>query len=531
MRWLAAALVTVAGCSLFGGFDGIYLPNAGGAGPHGQGGTGGSDAQGGATDGGAGGQGGASEGGTGGSGTLTSNGQACNDHAECISQACTFNVCTPWVVTFDATHEATVETTALATDGSIYVAGHFRGTLKTATRAALSGDETVTSWFVVKLAADGTEQWAMSMPTTESNSYALDMVVDPVGELIIVGMCAGNTFSDADGANTAGVSYAGGSSDLCIAKYTAAGKKVWAAAYGSTGGDNARAVAVAADSSIYLSGSYSGAVSGLSDLLNMGSGSGLGYVLKLNSAGEAQWAVDIGLGGDSHAEVAGLAERAGSVYFGGTFSGEGMGLPTTSGSEMVSGRIVDGTGTVSEAYSVHSASTVAGTHLALGDGTRVYTVGDTYGPYFLDEDTTTNGAEGDVGILVASDNGNISWTVPFEGPLSEHFSRVVTRGVDVWVLGSFDSNTVTFGGAGMLTNNHPGTSALAVARFNQDGALQEWQLYGANGHSTPGDLQVHPDTGNVILSGTIDGVGADFGGVGVGMVNTDGFVASLGDTL
>jgi uncharacterized delta-60 repeat protein len=119
------------------------------------------------------------------------------------------------------------ETVAVATDGSVYVAG------RTSSFTTDSGLEI----FVLKFAADGSLAWQRTWDIrgTFGDQESRDLAVAPDGSVYVAGL--------------------GGGGDAVLLKFDPDGNLLWQRTWGGTGFESAEGVAVGADGSVYLAGS------------------------------------------------------------------------------------------------------------------------------------------------------------------------------------------------------------------------------------------------------------------------------------
>nr|MDQ3037456.1 hypothetical protein [Myxococcota bacterium] len=101
-----------------------------------------------------------------------------------------------------------------------------------------------------------------------------------------------------------------GGNDGFVARYTGAGALEWARALGGASGDSAQAVAVAADGSLVVGGTFSGSASFGGATLTSGGGTD-GFLVGLSATGAHRWSSR--LGGPSTDNVAALAMGAGGA--------------------------------------------------------------------------------------------------------------------------------------------------------------------------------------------------------------------------
>ena len=215
---------------------------------------------------------------------------------------------------------------ALGPNGAVYVAGSFSGT---ASFPAGANGLSLTSAggkdiFVAKLDSFGNIVWVRAMGGT-GDDVANAIAVAPDGSVCTTGYFQG-TANFNPGSSVYNLT-AVGPEDVFVSKLDANGNFVWADRMGGTGWSQGTSIgmgiAVAADGSVYTTGSFQGTAD-----FGLGTGGGIlvcagdtdAFVSKLDSAGNFVWARD--MGGPNADYGSGIAVAAdGSVYTTGGFMG------------------------------------------------------------------------------------------------------------------------------------------------------------------------------------------------------------------
>jgi hypothetical protein len=169
--------------------------------------------------------------------------------------------------------------------------------------------------FILKLDASGNYSWARSI-----GGSAIDMGnsidLDPSGNVYTTGAFSG--LADMDpGIGTANL-VSNGLDDIFIHKLDASGNYVWAKQIGGSSSDIGSSVFADA-ANVYVTGNFSGTVDfdPNAGTANFNSSSGGAFVLKLNAAGNYQWAVNYG-GIDA---VSHTLDGSGNIFVTGIFGG------------------------------------------------------------------------------------------------------------------------------------------------------------------------------------------------------------------
>ncbi|MBI2829095.1 MAG: SBBP repeat-containing protein, partial [Acidobacteria bacterium] len=200
-----------------------------------------------------------------------------------------------WVRQFGTSGEDYARGVAVDGSGNVYIAGTTFGNLSG--QNAGSGDA-----FVRKYDSSGVEQWTRQFGTT-SEDYALGVAVDGAGNVYVAGYTQGNL----SGQNA-------GYSDAFVRKYDASGAELWTRQFGTGSDDRALGVAVDGAGNIYIAGPTYGNLSG------QNAGTNDAFVRKYASSGVEQWTRQFGTtGGDEAFAVA--VDGAGNVHVVGTTIG------------------------------------------------------------------------------------------------------------------------------------------------------------------------------------------------------------------
>jgi hypothetical protein len=105
--------------------------------------------------------------------------------------------------------------------------------------------------FLLKLTPAGTRAWATYLGGW-SMDYATGVAVLPEGDVVVAGYTEGEAFPTSGSADQSG--YAGGAADAFVARFSAAGARRWSTFYGGTDEDKAAAVTVDAAGAISICG-------------------------------------------------------------------------------------------------------------------------------------------------------------------------------------------------------------------------------------------------------------------------------------
>ena len=218
---------------------------------------------------------------------------------------------------------------AIATDaaGNVYVAGLFHGTVDF---GASPGLHTLVSTggsdvFVAKYTSGGALLWVCGGGSAGDDS-ANGIAIGPDGNIYVAGGYSGTATFGA-GTTSASLTSAGGE-DAFVLKLSPDGSIMWARGVGGSGADVANSIAIAADGSVYTTGSFQGTADFNPDSTAVNSLTAVGpsdvFVAKLDSAGNYVWAKQMGGIGWSQGTSIGMGITVaadGSVYTTGSFQG------------------------------------------------------------------------------------------------------------------------------------------------------------------------------------------------------------------
>jgi hypothetical protein len=334
-----------------------------------------------------------------------------------------------WSKRFGGTGFDAAEDVAVDDSGNVYVTGSFSGTID------LGGGPLVSNGgsdiFVAKLDAAGAHIWSQSFGDNIAD-MGLGISADTSG-VVVTGHFAGTV--DFGGG---GLSSAGGSQDIFVARFASDGTHRWSKQAGSTGEDNGTAVSFDPWGNVFVTGFFNGAV-------DFGAG-------PLNSSGMR----DIFLVKYDPDGVHLLSRR-----FGGTDHDGGFCLG------------VDGGGNIVVTGYFDETADFGG------------------GPL-----TSAGGA--DIFVARYSSVAVHIWSHRFGGPEADVGTGVYVDAADnVFLTGHF-SGTVDFGGGGLTS---AGFIDIFLARFDEFGVHSWSERFGGTSHDIGGEVAADA-SGDVCLSGS-----------------------------
>ena len=172
-------------------------------------------------------------------------------------------------------------------DGGIYVVGK---TTASTDGQVLKGEQDLV---LAKYDSTGKRVWSRVLGAADSAEGA-SVAVDANGNVVVAGKVSGGLGDSTD---------IGGSDSIAV-KYNAAGVEQWTQRFGGTGDDNATAVAVADDGTVYVAGK---AASGFGGEAHSG-GLSDGYIRAIGADGTALWTRRVGDVGDETISAIAIAD-------------------------------------------------------------------------------------------------------------------------------------------------------------------------------------------------------------------------------
>ena len=221
-----------------------------------------------------------------------------------------------WIRHIGGTGDGDAKEVACDANGFCYVTGTFSGTLIIEGNTIESSGST--DIFIACFNPIGVLQWIKTGSGT-GEDIVYDIQIDNAGNILATGAFKNSiTFDDMTVTASSSVNY-----DTWVAKFNGSGNCQWAVHAGGSGSANVFCYSLALNSfnDVILSGTlYGNIYFGAYHI----TGTGYGYIAKLNSAGVWQWATGTGdnLGGD----VNGVAtDASGNIYTTGYFGYNGTG--------------------------------------------------------------------------------------------------------------------------------------------------------------------------------------------------------------
>jgi hypothetical protein len=305
-----------------------------------------------------------------------------------------------------------------SSDGSIYASG-----FKNSSRDEInnSGGNDV---YLIKYLSDGTKSWTQSIGTIFTDE-AYAVTTDAYGSIYVCGRTNGNLDGQVNN----------GDYDSFIIKYQADGVKIWTKLLGASTTDEAYAIAVSKDGSIFVSGRTDGNLDGQTN--NGGVGGYDAFITKYLPDGTKSWTKL--LGSINRDEAYAIAVGAdGSVYVAGNTNGKLDGQFNNGGYDgFVAKYLPDGTKAWTKLVGTSSKDEAFA--LSIGLDGAVFVSGNTAGNL----DGQINAGENDAFIVKFLPDGTKSWT-KLLGSDHYEFPKALATGADGdlyisgWTYGNLD---------------------------------------------------------------------------------------------
>ncbi len=362
-------------------------------------------------------------------------------------------------------NDATIddEGTAITLDsaGNVYVAGTFAATSDFGATSLISAGGA--DFFVTKLSNNGVflSSWRGG---GASNDIVKGIAVDGMGNVIVAGEFQSQTMI---GANIFNATGGAGDIDIFVAHYNDVGVLNWALQFGgSAGSDRSGGVAVDSGGSIYLFGTFFGAVNFYAATLTSAGGSDV-FVLRLDGV-DVTWAKQAGGTGNETAGAIHFASN-GLLYTTGAFQGTvplGAGSLVAAGASDVFGAVFDNTGKLIHATSGGGTSSDLGLDIAADSDGRAVIAGTFTGSASFGGTNLSSGGFEEAFV----------WRYAFPLPTNGIFSHggtdhdtlagmVIDAGGNHYVAGYF-AGTIAFGS---VTLTSAGGTDIFVAKLDSVG--------------------------------------------------------------
>ncbi|MGP8216042.1 MAG: T9SS type A sorting domain-containing protein [Bacteroidia bacterium] len=371
--------------------------------------------------------------------------------------------------------------------GNVYVVGDFQSSDITFGSTTLINTGSNISFYIVKYDPYGNVLWVQSPTGGASNSGATHVAVDTRGNIYMSGCFSTSTFIL--GSITL-ISTAGGGNNFYVAKLDPDGNFIWAETANAAGNGNGQDNAIATDAkgNVYVTGYNYGVTQTFGTFTLNQIGTADAFTVKYDSSGNVKWAQNFGgpaNGSGTDVTSQGLViDTSGNVYITGYFNCSTVTfgsiiLPDNGGGSAYFIAKYDTGGTPLWAQSESGGSGGGqswedGMGIAVDNNNNVYTVSYytsdslTIGAYTLYSNNFNNYSNADGFLAKYDGNGNVLWVYGFEKQRDGGPNAITINNRNIYVTGSFTSDSLTFGRTN-LTNPNPGTPTAFLTKLSTCG--------------------------------------------------------------
>ena len=420
-----------------------------------------------------------------------------------------------WAIAMSGANDGVANSIVLDASDNIYITGNFYGTVDFDPGAGIfnltSIPVGVSDIFISKLDSSGNFIWARAMGGTINDvGYAMVVSMTSNDDVYCTGWFSGTADFDPS-AGTYNLTSAG-LFDTFILKLDSGGNFIWASAIGGTGDDYGHGIALDATNNVYTTGWFSGTAdfnpnvvtfnltsAGFSDI----------FISKLDNTGNFVWAKTMGgtLVDYGHSIT---LDASGNAYTTGFFSGTadfdpnaGMFNITSLGNNDIFISKLDSAGNYIWAKGMGGTGNEVGNSIALDAYGNCYTTGYFSGTADFDPGVGTSNltSQGSANIFISKLNGagNFVWAKAVGGTNNDYgLSIALDTAGKVYVAGSFNSDSVTFGSTTLTNDTTNFTSDIFIAKLDTVTIITGNNMIESFGHDIL--LYPNPATNNLTLS-------------------------------
>jgi hypothetical protein len=412
-----------------------------------------------------------------------------------------------WSTFFGGPDYDAVSSTKVDPSGNVYVGGYTGSTVSIASSGHQNnfGGGIYYDAFLAKFSSTGSLLWATYYGGSGADD-CYDCTTDGSGNVYL----SGTTTSTTNIASGGHQNTIGGSGDAYLVKFNSAGTRQWGTYYGGGSGEAGYRCTTDFSGNVYLVGTTSSTANIASGgFYNTMQGNGDSFIVKMNGAGQLQWASYYG-GPDGDVGYACATDAAGNVYMAGdTKSSTGIasgGHQNTyaSASGTHDGYLVKFNSSGARLWATYygdyyweftefCATNAAGdVYLA---GITQSTAGIASGGY-----QNTHGGNFDSYIVKFNSSGVRQWGTYFGGTGDDAGAIGAVDGSGGLYLVGTTTSTAAIASGTFLNTYHGGQQDAFMARFSSGGQMQWASYYGSNGHEVGIDCAYDPG-GYLYLAG------------------------------
>jgi hypothetical protein len=331
-----------------------------------------------------------------------------------------------------------------------------------------------TDGFLQKYNAGGARIWGTYYGGAAYDYASTNGVaVDPSGNVLLAGSAAS---SSAIASASSWQSAAGGGNDAFLAKFDSSGNRLWGTYYGGTASDGAYCVATDAGGNVYLTGntmSVSAIASAGAWQPSLG-GSGDAFLAKFDAAGTRLWGTYYGGTGQDWADAV-TSDPSGEVYVAGrtwstsAIASAGAFQPTYGGSGDAFLAKFSSAGTSLWGTYYGNTGGDFGNSLTIDPSGNVYMAGftgSTTGMATVGAYQTTHGGNNDAFLAQFTSAGSRTWGTYFGGTASDQAFSLTSDATGVYMTGLTSSATAISSAGAFATAYAGGAYDGFIAKFS-----------------------------------------------------------------
>lgn len=363
--------------------------------------------------------------------------------------------------------------------GNTYMVGHFSGNITFSNTTLTNANSGTSDIFIVKFSPGGFPLWAISAGSN-NNEEARSVAMDGSGNLYVTGFYESATVNFGTHQITNGSSLP----DIFVVKLNTSGNVIWAKGFGGPLLDVGNRIAVDAAGNTYLTGEFQsiGVLFGAHGVANSGSSTSDAFIVKFDPSGTSLWAKQIG-GSLTEIGTALSIDPNGNVLVAGAYNSAVL----NSYSVTVSGGFDIFLGKYNSNGSLLSVATIGGSAQEFPYAVEYDNAGNLYLALTFNSNSVNLGSVtynsiGSSNLLLVKYNSamSVQWAKQAIGNLYTLPNTIHLTGNDVYLGGSFDAGTLTFGNSS-VTNSSNNASDAFVARFSASGNEVWLKSFGGSG--------------------------------------------------
>lgn len=351
--------------------------------------------------------------------------------------------------------------------------------------------------FLAKYDSEGNILWVESC-FSSSNGEALDVTTDSDNNIYVTGYFRGN--SNFDGI----IDSSPDEQNAYVAKYDPDGNIIWFERFGSSTRNDASAIVVDSEGSVYIGGYFQGTTEFVTSTI-VSSGGSDAFLIKLDSDGNevwiktgngAQYSVSRALDIDSNDNIYWVGDFHTSVDFGGATLNSGGGIDFYFAK-------INNDGTILSQFSEGQGGTESSRAIFIDENSNIYIAAIVSSNTNIGGIAITSSGGQESVVAKYNSSGVIQWADNIGGVGNDFATDLVVDSEgNVYVSGSFQGDLSAVS-AGLNTT---GASDLYISKFESDGSY-DWTLTAAGdaGASESVDAMAINEFNSLLLFGTISG--------------------------